>query len=175
MPLSNKFFTTEQVTRLLGLKTKKDEWRVIKFAQSKEYGIKPSVSTAAGSGSRRLYDVADVCQLALALRLLETGLRSKKIGKVLGRLRKRGKLSTNLKISEREAKQLYIAIVRNPQTRTRLGEKRYKSVSFAEPWELDVILENVSANCDVIMVPVGLMFLELRQRLEQEEKKTRGE
>ena len=174
-------FTTEQVTRLLGLTAKKDEWRVITFAQGKEYGIKPSISGAAGSGSRRLYDVEDVCQFALALRLLETGLRSKEIGKVLGQLRKRRKLSTNLKLGEREARQLYIAIVREPETGKRLGEKRYQWVSFAEPWELEDILRDVIAkrakreNCDVIMVPVSLMFLELRQRLEQEEKKTRGE
>ena len=43
-------FTTEQVAALVGL-PEKDKWRVIKFAQSEEYGIQPSVSEAeVGAG-----------------------------------------------------------------------------------------------------------------------------
>ena len=175
-------FTTEQVTRLLGLTAKKDEWRVITFAQGKEYGIKPSISGAAGSGSRRLYDLEDVCQLALALRLLETGLRSKEIGKIMKQVRKGGKLSKNLNLEETEARALYLAIVREHQTGRRLDEKRYQWVGFVDgPWELEVVLDAADiesgrrTDCDVIMVPIGLMFLRLRQRLEQEQTKERGD
>ena len=67
---TKKLFTTEQVVELLGLKSK-DKWRVIKFAESKEYGIEPAVVMGEGLGSRRFYDMENVCQIAVALALLE--------------------------------------------------------------------------------------------------------
>src|SRR5215831_3475393 len=115
--------STEKAARLLGL----EPWRVIKFAESKEYGISPSLADAAGSGSRRLYSLEDVCQIGLAVRLLETGLRSKAVGKVLAQVREKGKLSTRL--GGREAS-LSLAIYRTPEMGKPLDEKRKQRVAF---------------------------------------------
>src|ERR1022692_2298833 len=84
-------FTTDKAATALGLEGQ--GWRIIKFAQSKEYGIEPSFGEGKGSGNRRLYSLDDVCQIGLALRLLETGLRSQAIGKVIRQIRQKEKLS----------------------------------------------------------------------------------
>lgn len=156
-------FTTEQVAQLVGLKPK-DKWRVIKFAQGNEYGIGPSVTKAAGSGTRRLYGLEDVCQIALALRLLETGLRSKAIGKVIRQLGKKEELSSRL---ERDSRDLLLAIIRTPEAGKPLDEKREQTVEWvAEIRQVEVLLR-AYPNRDLILVPVGYMFSELGRRVKE--------
>jgi DNA-binding transcriptional MerR regulator len=162
------FFSTEQVAALVGLDPKKDKWRVIKFAQSDEYGIRPSVRQAAGSGSRRLYSVADVCEIALALRLLETGLRSMVIGRVIRQLRTRGELSERVHHGGGDSEKEFLAILRKPQTGKPLDENREQIVEWVGDAEQAEGIRRQNPTCDLILVPVGALFVALSQAVEKE-------
>lgn len=194
-----KFFTTEQVTALLGL-APEDKWRVTKFVQSREYGIRPSVSEAAGPGSRRLYDVENVCEIGLALRLLETGLRPKVIGHLLKELRQDGKLSRKLKIDKDVARALYLGIFLSSQIGKPLDSSRIQYVDFFEGFlEVEHVLERIEEGLtvatpglaklaelprfrnlqrlidpDVLLVAVGLMFYGINERLAAMEAESAG-
>jgi DNA-binding transcriptional MerR regulator len=159
-----RIFTTEQVAALVGLDPQKDKWRVIKFAQSREYGIQPSVSEADGSGSRRLYDLENVCEIALALRLLETGLRPMVIGKVIRQLRKKGKLSEMINYPEEE----FLAILRTPQTGKPLGEKREQVVEWVRDAQEAEDIRRQNPTCDLILVPTGSLFAALSRSVEED-------
>jgi DNA-binding transcriptional MerR regulator len=160
MVRSRKIFTTEKAAQLLALE---ETWRIIKFVEGKEYGIAPSVGAAEGSGSRRLYDLEDVCQIGLALRLLETGLRSKAIGKVIRQVRKKGKLSTRLR--QTDAESLCLAIFRTPEMGRPLNEKRRQIVEFVSSKQEAAKLANDRLEDDLIVVPLGSFFAGLKQRL----------
>jgi hypothetical protein len=163
-----EFFTTEQVAALVGLHPQKDKWRVIKFAQSGEYGIQPSVSRAAGSGTRRLYSVDDVCEIALALRLLETGLRSMVIGRVIRQLRTKGKLSERVHHGGADSDKEFLAILRNPQTGKPLDEKREQIIEWVGDVRQAEGIRRQNPACDLILVPVGSLFVALSQSLQSQ-------
>ncbi len=163
MASDRKVFTTEKAARLLALE--KQTWRIMKFAQGKEYGIAPSVGKAEGSGSRRLYDLEDVCQIGLALRLLETGLRSKAIGRVIRQACKKGKL--NARLWQEDAESACLAIFRTPKTGRPLDEKRPQTVEFVSSRQEPVKLASNRPEDDLILVPLGSFFAELKQRLEE--------
>jgi len=156
------FFTLDEATRLIGLKPT-HKWRVVNFAQGKEYGIKPSVREAAGSGSRRLYELNDICEIALALRLLETGLRPKVIGTVISQLRD-NKDSKDLR-HLLGSSDLHLAIIRKPKVGKPLNEKREQVVEWV--WEADEAerIRRVHANCDLILVSVGGLFSDMDKRV----------
>jgi hypothetical protein len=165
-------FTTDQLTALLGLDPKRDKWRVIKFAESREYNIKPSISAASGSGSRRLYGVDNVCEFALALRLLETGLRSKVIGRAIRQLRKRGKLSAKIEMEDSELENLKLVIARIPDPGKPLNETREQEVNFRKGVEsltglIGKAFRDPINEFDMILVPIGSTFLGLKKRLAQ--------
>jgi DNA-binding transcriptional MerR regulator len=185
-----KFFTTEQVTALLGLNPE-DKWRVTKFVQSREYGIKPSISEAAGPGSRRLYDVENVCEIGLALRLLETGLRPKVIGHVLKELGQEGRLSRMLNVEKEPARALYLGILVSPQAGKPLDVSRIRYVDFVEGFtEVEHTIEKIAeglsgtgmtkpvvdvlVNFDVLLVAVGLMFHRINEGLAAMETESVG-
>ncbi len=169
-----KLLTTTDVAEILGM----PDWRVIKFVQGKEYGIKPAFATGKGSGSRRLYDVENVCELAVALRLLETGLRSKVIGKVIRQLHKvskhnkQRKLSAKLKLGNSELLNVNLGIIREPRPGQPLDEKGVQSVYFLDDL-IDAIalldepeqIVGTRILTDIIFVPLGPSFLELKNRL----------
>ena len=81
-----RVFTTEKIARLLEL----PEWRVVRFAQVPGYGIRPAWGEASGPGSRRLYSLENVCEIALASWLVQAGLRVEVIGRVLKQMWKQG-------------------------------------------------------------------------------------
>jgi DNA-binding transcriptional MerR regulator len=162
------FFSTEQVAAIVGLDPQKDKWRVIKFAQSDEYGIRPSVRQARGSGSRRLYSVEDVCEIALALRLLETGLRSMVIGRVIGQLRTKGKLSERAHHGGADSEKEFLAILRKPETGKPLDEKREQVVEWVGDARQAEGIRRQNPTCDLILVPVGSLFVALSQSVQKE-------
>lgn len=175
-----KFFTTEQVAALIGL-TRSDKWRVVKFAESQEYGIQPSVSASSGPGSRRLYDIEDVCRVAVALRLLETGLRPKVIGEIIEKLRSKERLSSRLTTKKEAPQNLYLAISRQPQIGKPLNEERLQFLSLVErTTEFDDLLDEIEEHFgkrpdwDVIFVSLGRMFNGISQKLRSMEKDSRG-
>ena len=164
-----KLLTTADVAEILAM----PHWRVIKFVQGKEYGIKPAFATGKGSGSRRLYDVENVCELAVAVRLLETGLRSKVIGKVIKQLHRVGKkLSAKLKLGDGDLLKLNLTIIREPRTGQPLDETGFQWVGFLEGPEHAVLFISEDEQMpegrilsDIIFVPLGPWFLELKNRL----------
>lgn len=164
-----KIFTTEQVAMLVGLDAKKDKWRVIKFAESEEYKITPSISAASGSGSRRLYDVENVCEIALALHLLESGLRAKVIGKVIRLLREKGKLSTKLKIAGDDPAALLLAISRAPAPGKPLDQRRDQAVEWLESVDQLPASVKMHPNRHWLFVPLRSMFSELNNALRRME------
>jgi DNA-binding transcriptional MerR regulator len=177
----NEFFTTEQVAGLLGL-TRKDKWRVVKFAESREYGIQPSVTAGSGPGSRRLYDIEDVCRIAVALRLLETGLRPKVIGEIIGKLRTgKERLSSRLTTKKEVPQSLYLAISRQPRIGKPLKEERFQFVDLVERIsEIEDLLDEIEEHfgkrpdCDLLIVSLGRNFQEISENLRSIEKKSSG-
>lgn len=77
----NQVFQTAEVAAAVGV----PEWRIIKFVEGKEYRIQPSVSRAKGTGTRRLYSVFDIYEIAIANQLLGDGFRPAVIGHVIDR------------------------------------------------------------------------------------------
>jgi hypothetical protein len=160
-------FTTDELTALLGLDPKKDKWRVVRFAESKEYKIVPSIKLASGSGSRRLYDLENVCEFAIALQLLEIGLRSQVIGEVIQRLRRRGKLSSHLRTDAVYLVDLTLLVRRTLELGTPLKKKQVLMVSLLNDGrEVSELLDETYANGvdaeDSILVRIGITFLNLR-------------
>jgi hypothetical protein len=174
-----KIFTTEEVAALIGL-SPEDTWRVTKFIKSREYGIKPAITMGSGHGSRRLYDIENVCEIGLALRLLEAGLRPQVIGHVLKEVGQYSNVSPKLKIGADAAKILYLAILLSPRTGKPLDVSRIQYVDFVEGFsEVEHIIEQIAqglksrglpnvdvlVHYDVLLVGVGLMFRGINERL----------
>src|ERR1700730_14111829 len=110
LPMDSRIFTTEKVARIL----EAPEWRVVRFAQMVAYGIKPAFAEASGPGSRRLYNLENVCEIALALWLTQAGLRVEVIGRALKKVRAQG-LSHYLDLPWDKAVGIYLGVVRAPK------------------------------------------------------------
>jgi hypothetical protein len=160
-------FTTDHVARLIGL-SMKEKWRVTKFVKSNEYGIRPAVSEADGPGTRRLYDLENVCEIALALRLLETGLRPMVIGKVLRQLRRKGTLGEKLDSEGKGTEKLFLSILRLPQPGKPLDEKREQLVEWVDEIENAERIRQQHSSWDLILVPMGSLFVELSRAAARE-------
>src|ERR1700730_6221241 len=125
LPMDSRIFTTEKVAKILEL----PEWRVVRFAQIDAYGIKPAFGDAAGPGARRLYNLENVCEIALASWLTQAGLRVEVVGRVLKKLRMQG-LSHYLGLPWNRAVSTYLGVVRAPK-----GKKTTQEVGLVESWE----------------------------------------
>lgn len=124
-----RVLTTEKVASILGV----PEWRVVRFAQNKKYGIQPAYGQAAGSGTRRLYNVENVCEMALASWLTEAGLRVEVIARVLTQVRNQGGLARFLdKKWEEETFHTFMALVRKLQ---QPKGKAIQDAVFIRDWE----------------------------------------
>ncbi len=142
------------------------EWRVVRFAQTDAYGIKPAFADATGPGSRRLYNLENVCEIALALWLTQAGLRIEVIGRALKKARIQG-LSHYLSLPSSKAKSTYLAVVRAPK-----GKITGQEVVVIQSWEQ---LENIfdfdrNPNSSALIIPVGTQFMLLNRRLGEEVK-----
>jgi hypothetical protein len=167
-----QIFWTAEVAEILGI----PEWRVIKIATGEEYGIKPRRS-AKGSGTRRMYDIENVCAIALAVRLLETGLRPKVIGDVIRKLRMTGRLSSTLRIGSPSPETLYLAVGRHASIGRPLNQSRHQRVKLLdfeqEGFEaglqefLNEMSESFGPDVDVLLVAVGPIFKEINMNLER--------
>ena len=163
MKASEQFFTTEQVVELLGLKPK-DKWRIIKFAESKEYGIEPALVMGKGLGSRRLYNLENVCQIAVALALLEAGLRPAVIGEALARL---GHKIIGRFENRKTPGFLFVALALEQQFGSLLSKKRFLHVDLTEQgYPPESISDEYGENYAVLFVPVQEMFDRIHKGLE---------
>jgi DNA-binding transcriptional MerR regulator len=151
-------FTTEKAAQVLGIPGQ--GWRIIKFANGKEYGITPSFASAEGSGSRRLYDLENVCQIGLALRLLEAGLRPKAIGKIIRQLCAKERISSRL-----EQPETFLAVFRTPQMGKPLDEKRHQLPQLLATRKEAYRLADKRPEDDLILVPLSSLFRDMASRL----------
>ena len=156
---NQELFATAEVARLLG----QPEWRVIKFVEGEQYGIKPAAVVGSGTGGRRLYDVENVCEFAVALRLLESGLRSLDIGRVIRQLREKGPLQQQLS----DNRELYIAIARKPRSGTFLATPRPQEVSFVRGSKGAGEILRRRKDYALILVPMGSVFRKVQRELSE--------
>jgi len=153
--MDSPVFTTERIAEVLKLPT----WRVVRFAQVEDYGITPYYADASGPGSRRLYSLENVCEIALASWLVQAGLQVKVIGRVLEQVRKQGGLSHLLSPDEFKT---YLGVVRSPN-----GKSSSQETVFIRNWKH---LEDASHRypfTSVLLVPIGLNLYQLNARLER--------
>jgi hypothetical protein len=154
-----KIFTTEKIARVLDL----PEWRVVRFAQVPGFGIRPEWGEATGPGSRRLYSLENVCQIALAWWLLQAGLRVAVIGRVLKQMHKQGGLSHLLNLRGNQVLSTYLGVIRGPK-----GKTASQDAVYIHNWEH---LENAVTSepfKSVLVIPIGLSFHQLRMSLEEQ-------
>jgi DNA-binding transcriptional MerR regulator len=167
------YFTTEQVATLLGLKSK-EKWRVIKFVEGKEYGITPALISGSGPGSRRLYNLENVCEIALALEFLEAGLRPAVIGEVLERLRKKAKLSQKLIAEQREGQSMAVLVAFEPKIGKLLKQSRIHAVEFAD--NARAVFAEVEGEMKrspgprLFLISIGSTFRAIKERLRSFQK-----
>ena len=167
MATSKEFFTTEQVVELLGLKAK-DKWRIIKFVEGKEYGIEPAMVMGKGLGSRRLYDLENVCQIAVALALLEAGLRPAVIGEALRRL---GSMAHQLR-DEDSLKNLYVLITLEQRFGRLLSKNRFVLSEFTNHFLTPEVIDQETlptmrtGKFAVLYVPIESLFRGIKRKIE---------
>ena len=165
------YFTTEQVATLLGLKPK-EKWRVIKFVEGKEYGIRPAFIPSSGPGSRRLYNLENVCEIALALEFLEAGLRPAVVGEALERLRKNCKLSQKLITEQREGRRMSVLVAFEPKIGKLLKKQsRIRAVALSDNAEavFSEVQEEMkqSPGPRFLLIAITSTFRAIKERLEQ--------
>jgi DNA-binding transcriptional MerR regulator len=155
-----RIFTTEKIARIL----EAPEWRIVRFAQLKKYGIRPALVQASGPGSRRLYNVENVCEMALALWLTQAGLRIDVIGRVLQQVREQGGLSRYLdEDSERESLRTYLAIIRKLKGKftSITNQKTIQEAVYIRDWERlgNILTQEHFSSALVIDVGFRLQFM----------------
>jgi DNA-binding transcriptional MerR regulator len=157
---SNIFFTADIAT-LLNV----PEWRVMRFAQGEDFEITPSHKDASGSGTRRVYDIEDVCQIALALRLLDSGLGAKAIGAILRGLREKESLSAMLEWEKKKLEGLYLLVFRTPKSRKRAFSNRGRDAFFVNGLTEAQVEQAERPQDDLLLLSVGATFRDLKSRL----------
>jgi DNA-binding transcriptional MerR regulator len=159
------FFTADIATLL-----KIPEWRVIKFAMGSEYGITPSHNDASGSGTRRVYSIENVCQIALALRLLDSGLSSKAIGRILRALQRKEPLSAQLSAKSLTLEDLYLLIFRTPKSRRASFWSGNTEAFFVSSLTEAIEEQGERPTDDLLLISVGPTFRVLKHRLSKWQK-----
>jgi hypothetical protein len=163
-----KIFFTADIAAVLNV----PEWRILKFAQGREYQITPSQNAAEGSGSRRVYDIENVCEMALALRLLDAGLGARAIGEILDRLKNKEKvrLSSKLELSDSNLAGLYLAVFRSPRKGKYFFSSRGRDVFFVSDLGEANVEQSERPGHDLLLVSVGATFQKLVKRLKNFQK-----
>ena len=153
-----RVFTTERIAKI----TRLPEWRVVRFAQDPKFGITPAFGAAAGPGSRRLYNLENLCQMALASWLLQAGLRVEVIGRVLKQVLKQGDLKHRLKQPPEKAKDVYLGVIRTPK-----GKTAEQEAFFIQSWEQLQTIFRRDWETSVLVVPIGMRFVVLGNVLDE--------
>jgi DNA-binding transcriptional MerR regulator len=165
-----QIFFTGDIVEILEI----EEWRVLKFAEGKEYQIRPAQSQAQGSGSRRLYDLENVCEIALAVQLLDAGLAPKAIGEILQRLKSAvnpEEISSKLELPDSKLGALQLVVLRLPK-RSRFSFKvRDREVFFASDLTEARVESAERPEMDFLLVGVGRAFQKLNKRLKSFQQK----
>jgi hypothetical protein len=159
--MDSTIFTTDKAARVLGI----PEWRVVRFAQIKKYGITPAYAEAEGPGTRRLYNLENICEMALAFWLTQAGLRIEVIGRVMKGIRRRGGLSHLLSLDRSKAEAEYLGVIRTPRGKI-VGQESVEIKS----WEHLNNIFRQDIDTSLVIIPIGRRFLALADRLKQEQK-----
>jgi hypothetical protein len=157
---------TADVAALLNI----PEWRVINFAQGSDYQITPSHGDAAGRGTRRMYNIEDVCQIALALRLLDSGIGSKAIGQILRVLRRKGSLSAFLEWDNKKLNDLYLIIFRRRKSDTPPFYSSSRDALFVVGFTEAQVEQAERPKDDFMLLNVGSTFHVMKFRLNKSQK-----
>jgi hypothetical protein len=131
------------------------------------YGLRASVKPGKVRAQRRLFSGKDVFGIALVWLLFEAGLRSDPIARVLNEIAGTKKANANLAAKNLlEGESDYLLILRNPRKPTKQPqEKPEQSVRAIRKAELSAeMAQHVSS--DVLIIPVGFKFEDVRKRLE---------
>jgi len=155
-------FVTAQIAKLLRV----PEWRIIKFVGGKEYRITPALSEAAGSGTRRLYNLENVCELAVAWWLFQTGLRSDVVGWVLHQVRNEQQLKSILDVEEQKARSIYLAVIRTERKGNYVAP-RQEALYIQNHDQIQNLLSASTADSGFVLIPIGMKFMNLKRRLEK--------
>lgn len=136
-----------------------------KFIQRGKYGITASVQPGQGQGRERRFGEEDVYGIALVYWLFESGLRSDSIQYVLNQIC-RGQLHSSANdaarvVLGRENKML--AVSREPR---RGYEKRPTQKTRLVGKEEAAQMVRANSTDTVLVVPVGSLFMSLRQKME---------
>ena len=156
-------------------------WTAPVIAGEEDYGkrIKPSVSVARGSGSRRLYNILNVYEIAIALLLLETGLRPAVVGDVIGQIHAEVTLRKKLTAAAQSDEEFYLLIGRQPNVGKRWREKRFQILDFVVHGDLLLAVDEElgrERKCNLSVVDVGPIFKDIRERRkEMRSAQDRGE
>ena len=158
-----EIFVTAQISKLLRV----PEWRIIKFVGGKEYGITPALAQAAGTGTRRLYDLENVCELALAWWLFQAGLRSDVVGWILRQIREEQEpLKKLLELDEDQGNALHLAITRTERKGHFLAPRQ--RVDFLRSIDdIAHLLDTPKDNSSFVLIPVGRNYFDLKRRLKK--------
>lgn len=159
-------FFTADIAALLKIA----EWRVLKFAQGTEYQITPSHSNASGSGTRRVYDIEDVCQIALAMRLLDAGLGSKAIGQILRMLRRKARISEQLELDGAKLRGLFLLILRLQKSQRHPFGNAKRDALFVEGFIEAQVEVAERPKEDFMLLNVGEVFSMMKFRLKKMQK-----
>lgn len=158
-----QIFVTAQIAKLLRV----PEWRIIKFVGGKEYGITPALAQAAGTGTRRLYDLENVCELALAWWLFQSGLRSDVVGWILRQIRtEQEPLKKLLELDKDQGNTLHLVITRTERKGHFLAPRQ--RVDFLRSIDdITRLLDTSEDNSSFVLIPVGANYLDLKRRLKK--------
>jgi len=121
-----------------------------------------------------MYDIEDVCQIALALRLLDSGLGSKAIGQILRLLRRKGQLSAMLTWDNKKLTDLYLLIFRKPKSRRSAFYNSSRDALFVVGFTEAEVEQAERPKDDFMLLNVGLAFREMKFRLSKLQKEKRG-
>jgi hypothetical protein len=110
--------------------------------------------------------------MALALKLLDSGLSARTIGSILQRLaaNKNERLSSKLELSDRQLRDLYLAVFRPPK-RSKYWNRGGREVLFVWGFQEALVEQAERREDDLLLVSVGATFRQLIRRLKNFHKK----
>ena len=162
---SPSVFETRDVVRLVPIPLN----TLNKMLERPRFGILPSVRAGSGRGSRRLFATPDVYGIALVWWLMQSGLRSRVIGRVLGNItgdpkRPNAVIAAGLLLGKQiDAKVDQLLVMRRDlQSRGSRPPPQTTTVCAASE-----IQKSSRASEATLILPVGKMLMDLRGRIEQ--------
>lgn len=131
------------------------------------YDLRASVKPGKVRAQRRLFSRDDVFGIALVWLLFESGLRSEPLARVLNDIAGTRKANANLAAKKLlESSTQYVLIGRTPRGPSKsIPEKPGQIVKLAAQLELARAAEEHSIS-DLIVIPVGQKFDDIRKRME---------